>query len=110
VYNSQYVNTSSVAQGTLNKFTQAFGLDTKFSGGTWFSKFSLEIKVTDTLEWDHTWQNTLTTTQTLTKNRSVTGPGCPQTSPPCNPLYAGPGEFIVFQDNLYGTFMFYPLN
>jgi hypothetical protein len=110
IYNSQYVNSSNIAQGTLNRFSQAFGVDARLSQGTWFAKFSLEVKTTNTLTWNHTWQNTLTSTQILTNNLSVTGPGCPQISPPCVPSYSGPGQFIVYQDNLYGTFMFYPVN
>jgi hypothetical protein len=109
-YNTVYTNTSSVASGASQSFKQAFGIDSKFSGGTWFAKFTLDIKQSNTLTWTHTWQTTLTTTQTLTDALSITGPGCPQTSPPCTPLYTGPGQFIVFQDNLFGTFMFYPSN
>jgi hypothetical protein len=107
-YNVEYTNTSIVGKGSSHTFTQAFGLEAKFSGGTWFAKFSLDLKQMDTLTWKHTWQNTLTTTTTLMQALSITGPGCPQTAPPCVPAYAGPGEFIVYLDNLYGTFMFYP--
>jgi len=109
-YNAVYVNTESVAQGTTNTFKQAVGTELAFSGGTWFNTWTLDIKTTDTLTWTNTWLNTLTTTNTLTDALSVTGPGCPQTSPPCVPAYAGPGQFVAFQDNQYGTFMFYPAN
>jgi len=109
-YNVVYTDTSNVGKGSSYTFKQAFGTEQNFSGGTWFAKFTLDLKETDTLTWTHTWQNTLTTTTTLTDALSVTGPGCPQTSPPCVPAYAGPGEFLVYQDNLYGTFMFYPGN
>jgi hypothetical protein len=108
MYNATYVNTSTVGAGATNTFTQAFGTEASFSGGTWFDNFTLDVKTTDTLTWTNTWENTLTTATTLTDAFSITGPGCPQTSPPCVPVYAGPGEFIVYQDNLYGTFMFYP--
>lgn len=109
-YNAVYVNTKSVAQGTTTTFKQAVGTELNFSGGTWFNTWTLDIKTTDTLTWTNTWLNTLTTTNTLTDALSVTGPGCPQTSPPCVPAYAGPGQFVAFQDNQYGTFMFYPSN
>jgi hypothetical protein len=110
MYNAVYTNTSVVGSGASYTFKQAFGTEQNFSGGTWLVKFTLDLKESDTLTWTHAWQNTLTTTTTLTDALSVTGPGCPQTSPPCVPAYAGPGEFIVYQDNLYGTFMFYPGN
>jgi hypothetical protein len=110
IYNAVYVDTQSVAQGTTNTFKQAVGTELAFTGGTWFNTWTLDIKTTDTLTWTNTWLNTLTTTNTLTDALSVTGPGCPQTSPPCVPAYAGPGQFVAFQDNQYGTFMFYPSN
>ncbi len=110
VYNTVNVNTSSVNKGTSNTFKQSFGIQSQFSGGAWLGAFTVTLSNSQTFTWTHTWENTLTTTKTQTNALSVTGPGCPQTSPPCVPSYTGPGEFIVFQDNLYGTFMFYPGN
>lgn len=109
-YDVIYTNTSVVGKSATNSFKQAFGTDVQLKGGTWLASFTIDIMQTDTLAWMHSWENTLTNTTTLTRALSVTGPGCPQTSPPCVPVYTGPGEFIVYQDNLYGTFMFYPSN
>jgi hypothetical protein len=109
-YDLQYTNTSIVGKSASHDFTQAFGIEFAFKNGTWFTNFNLDVNVTHTLKWSHTWENTLTTTKTLTKALSVTGPGCPQTSPPCVPAYTGPGQFVVYLDNLYGTFMLYPSN
>jgi hypothetical protein len=78
-------------------------LEAQFSGGIFGSKLTLDLKTTNTLTWMNTWLNTLTVTQTNTNALSVTEPSG------CNPPYAGPGQFIVFQDNMYGTFMFYPV-
>jgi hypothetical protein len=110
MYNAVYTNTSTVGQGASYSYKQAFGTEALFKGGAFLANWQIDVKTTDTLTWTNTWQNTLTTTTTLTDALSVTGPGCPQTSPPCVPAYAGPGEFLVYQDNLYGTFMFYPGN
>ena len=107
-YDIVNTNTSIVGKNASHSFMQAFGVEAVFSGGVFLGHFSVDVKTTQTLTWKHTWENLLTTTNTLTKSLSVTGPGCPQTSPPCVPVYTGPGEFIVYQDNLYGTFMFYP--
>lgn len=109
-YNTVNVNTSSVAAGASQGFKQAFGVDANFSGSGWLSGFTLDVKTSQTLSWMHTWEDTLTTTQTQTNALSVTGPGCPQNPPPCVPSYSGPGQFVVYQDNLFGTFMFYPSN
>jgi hypothetical protein len=109
-YSLVNTNSSSVANGSSHSFKQSFAFDERFSGGIWFAHFTLDLKQSNTTTWTHTFQNTLTTTTTLTNALSITGPGCPQTTPPCVPLYVGPGEFIAYQDNLYGTFMFYPVN
>ena len=110
MYNAVYTNTSSVGKGASYSYKQAFGTEALFKGGVWLVNWQIDVKQTDTLTWTNTWENTLTTTTTLTDAFSITGPGCPQTSPPCVPAYTGPGEFLVYQDNLYGTFMFYPGN
>jgi hypothetical protein len=106
------VNTAitSTGQSTSYQSQQTFSIDSQFSGGTWFSRFTLDVKQSNTLTWSQTWQQTLTTTKSLTDALSITGPGCPQTTPPCVPAYTGPAQFITFQDNQYGTFMFYPAN
>jgi hypothetical protein len=109
-YDAVYTDTHIVGHGTSHSFTQTFGIDSSFMGGTWFGRWTVEVAVTQTLKWTHDWMSKLTTTDTLTKAFSITGPGCPQTSPPCVPTYSGPGQFIVYQDNQYGTFLVYPSN
>jgi hypothetical protein len=98
------VNSQSQSNGTSYEFKQAFGLDVNLKGGTWFASFTVDVKTTNTITMDHTWLNTLTVTQTNTNTLSVTEPSN------CNPPYSGPGQFIVFQDNHYGSFMLYPVN
>jgi hypothetical protein len=110
LYNTVNVNSSTVGQGTMQKFTQTFGVEQKLSTTIFMSTMTTDLKVSTSISLTHGLESSLTTTQTQTNALSVTGPGCPQTSPPCNPTYGGPGEFIVFQDNQYGTFMFYPGN
>jgi len=110
MYNTENINSSTVGQGTTQKFTQTFAIEQKLSTTIFFSTITTDLKVSNTISLTHGLDSSLTTTATQTNALSVTGPGCPQTSPPCSPLYAGPGEFIVYQDNQYGTFMFYPSN
>jgi hypothetical protein len=110
-YNLVQTNTQSVASGASNQFKQAFGVEEDFGGsflGLWGT--STTLKESDTLTWNYSWLNTLTTTTTLTNALSITGPGCPQPLAPCSPEYTGPGQFIGYQDNLYGTFVFVPAN
>lgn len=109
LYDTKYVNSSQVAQGASSTFSQSFGLEEEFHGGIFGLGMSLDLKQSNTLTWTHSWETTLNTSLTLIDALSVTGPGCPQPVSPCDPTYVGPGQFIVYQDNLYGTFLFFPV-
>lgn len=104
LYSSVDMDTQSEAQGASTSYKQAVGTDINLKGGSWFASFTIDIKTTDTLSWTNTWLDTLTVTQTNTNSFSITEPTT------CTPAYSGPGQFIVYQDNLYGTFMSYPSN
>jgi hypothetical protein len=107
-YNLVNTDTQTLSKGTSTGYKQSYGTELTLAGSAWLAGFTVDIKTSNTSTWNSTWQSTLTTTQTLTDALSITGPPC--TTTPCNPIYTGPGEFIVFQDNQYGTFMFYPGN
>ncbi len=109
-YSVNQMNTQSVAQGTSTAFTQEFSMEEVFSAAPFGIGIKTTLNQSDTLSWTSSWLNTLTTTTTLQQALSLTGPSCPADPGPCNPLYAGPGQFDVYQDNQYGTFMFYPTN
>jgi hypothetical protein len=105
MYSLAQTDTQSVASGASYQVKESFGLSEKLSAsflGIWGT--STTYTETDTLIWNYSWLNTLTTTTTVTDALSVTGP--PDPPPP----YTGPGEFIYYQDNLYGTFLFFPSN
>jgi hypothetical protein len=110
-YSTTQTDTKSVAQGTSHTFKQAFGMQEVFSGKVFGIGLTTTLNQTDTLTWTHSWLNTLTTTTTLEDALSVTGPNCPAPPPgPCSPVYAGPVQFLLYQDNQFGTFLFYPAN
>ena len=69
--------------------------------GSWLGTFTVDIKTTGTLTWAYTWPNTLTITHQY-KRPVSDGAFWLQ------PAVRRPGQFIVIQDNHYGTFMFYP--
>jgi len=104
MYTTVTVNTTSASQGQSYSYKQAFGTEEAFSGSTFLSGLSVDIKTTDTLTWTNSWLDTLTVTQSYTNNLTV------KEGTSCTPPYSGPAQFIVFQDNHYGTFMFYPGN
>jgi hypothetical protein len=111
-YTLTNMNTSSQSSGSSYSYKQSFGLDEQINVGVNFlvfkTSFTVDLKQSRTITSTSSTQTTNTNTTSLTNALSVTGPGCAATLPPCNPLYAGPGEFVVYQDNLYGTFMFAP--
>lgn len=109
-YNVNQTNTQSVAQGTSSSTSQKFSMEEVFAATIFGNGVTTSLTQSDTLTWNNSWLNTLTTTTTLQQALSITGPNCPANPGPCNPLYAGPGQFDVYQDNQYGTFMFYPTN
>ena len=110
-YNTTQTNAQSVSQGTSNSTKQVFSVQEVFGGSVWVGSLTLTLKESDTLTWTNSTLSTLNTTTTLANALSITGPGCPAAPPgPCTPEYAGPGKFLVYQDNQFGTFMFYPSN
>ncbi len=102
-YDVKQTNTQSVAQGTTSEIKQAFGVseefDTNFLG---FWKSTINMKQSETLTWDYAWLDTLTQSTTLTQALSITGPSDPP------PAYYGPVQFITYQDNEFGTYVFIP--
>jgi hypothetical protein len=104
MYNTVQTDTQSVATGLSHSVKQAFGASQEF--GTGFGGFfSSTTTMTEslTLTWNYSWLDTLTTTTTMTDALAVKGPPDPP------PSYSGPTQFIAYQDNLFGTFVFVPV-
>lgn len=68
------------------------------SGG-FFSSLSLKLSSANTFTWTNKWSATSTNQVGQTASASITGPNSSDN-------YTGPVEFNIFQDNVYGTFMF----
>jgi hypothetical protein len=104
MFNTVQMDTQSVASGTTKMVKQAFGVSESFGGG--FANLfdsTITLGQADTLTWTYSYLNTLTTTTTMTNALSVKGPPDPP------PTYSGPIEFIAYQDNIFGTFIFAPV-
>ena len=83
-----------------------FGVDYSFSGSVFLASFTKDIKYTNTYTTAYTANTTITNTTTNTDNLLVTGPPC--NGNPCSPAYAGPASFNIYQDNIWGTYVFIP--
>ncbi len=111
-----YTNLTTQAQSISNTYSQTFSVDTSFSGSAFFTKFTLSLNNSNTLSWTTEAQASITNSTTSTASLSVQGPNCNNTPPSltCNPEYDAGGnepiQFNVYQDNMYGTFMFAPIH
>lgn len=107
-YTNTYTDSQTTSVGGSLSFQQVFGLEEKFDGTFFGIGLSYDLKQSATLTWSHSSTQSMTNTATETDMLSISGPSC--TGSPCSPAYSGPPEFQVFQDNLFGTFMFNPIN
>lgn len=90
--------TVSQGQGASETFSESFSTDLNASGG-FFASFTLDVKSSTMITLMDKF-NALSTNQVgQTITASVTGPATTDN-------YTGPVEFDIFQDNIYGTFMF----
>jgi len=79
-------------------------VDISATGGFTIFKFTAADKMT----WTTKKSSSTDTTSAITSSLTIVGPPCSGTSTTsCTPEYAGPAEFSVFVDNLWGSFMFY---
>lgn len=112
-----YTNLSTQASESSTSYSQTFTTDLSLSGSGFLSNFSVDLKTSDTLTWTTDAQSSITTSQTSIGNLSDQGPPCNnavQGQGPCIPVYDSSGnqptQFLVYQDNRYGTFMFAPVH
>lgn len=115
-----YTNTSMQAQEITTSFSETFSFDASFNEGVNFifkGTLTEELKASYMLTWTTDYQKSITNTTMSTSALSVQGPPCGNATAgqgPCVPVYDAEGnqptQFEVYQDNLYGTFMFAPVN
>ena len=104
--------TKTQTQGEGAKYTTQLGYswENKFTASFLAGSWSSDVTASDTLTFINQWSTTNTKATGVTATGSVTGPPCTVSGAVCSPVYTGPTEYEVFEDNVYGTFMFYPVN
>jgi hypothetical protein len=112
-YTTTYSNSTADSHTATNQTTQSFSVEDSYKGHFFFADASYSITVTGTLTWINKSMTSITNTQTQTDTAYIQGPPCG--TPYCTPTYSGiapaqPANFNVYQDNLFGTFMFYGTN
>jgi hypothetical protein len=100
--------TTTQGEGATYTFSQMFGMEEDFGAKVFGIGLTATLKESSTFTWVSQWNNQITNSDTLTAELSITGPPCVVSGSVCNPVYTGANEFDVYQDNLYGTFLFIP--
>jgi hypothetical protein len=90
--------TATEGQGGFNTYKVGIGTQGSVSG-SFFVKLSAKLNIADTVTLNNKWSSTSTNQVGQTATASITGPSATDN-------YTGPVEFEIFQDNVYGTFMF----
>jgi hypothetical protein len=79
--------------------TETFAIAQQFSTSVFWKTFSLSLQASDEMTWVYSSSYSVNNSQGQTAAFTIVGP---------NPGYGGPLQFVAFQDNYFGTFMFYP--
>ncbi|MHB8753543.1 MAG: hypothetical protein ACYC92_01095 [Candidatus Acidiferrales bacterium] len=99
-YSQTYTTTASYSQTSKFTFQQTFSIERQFQGTIFDNHITSDLKNSTQLTWSSQFNQSTNNSNGQTSSFSI-GPA-PQG-------YNGPAEFRVFQDNLYGTFMFWPV-
>jgi len=109
-YTNTYTSASTLGQSSKAESSVTYGLDVAFGGSPFFGSLSTHIMNQDTYTTTTETSTSITNSTSQADALSITGPACNATTAPCVPAYTGPSEFNVYQDNLYGTFLFVPVH
>jgi hypothetical protein len=93
--------TSAEGQGASDTYSVGFSLDSTFTLN-FLADIKVDLKNSSTTTWTNKWSEMETTTVGETATLNLTGPATTDN-------YQGPTEMQVWRDNVYGSFMFYPV-
>jgi hypothetical protein len=99
-YAQSFQTMTQQGMGGTDTHQVGYSIDASASAGAVVS-FSADLKASDTLTYTNQWNTLNSTTTTQTASTTIVGPQASDN-------YTGPGEFWVYQDTVYNTFMFYP--
>jgi hypothetical protein len=100
-YTESYSTTATQGQSSTDTHSTSYSTDASISGG-FLSNWSLDVKNENKLTWTNKWS----TQTSKTSGQSASATIVP---PKFTDNYNGPTEFAVYQDSVYGTFMFLPV-
>jgi hypothetical protein len=116
-----YSNLTTSAQALTLSASDTYTLDQTFTVGGVVSgfgdEFTEDLKIAGTLSYQYEVDTSISKTNATSSTASITGLACNNKVPdegPCVPVYNAnynePVQFDIYQDNLFGTFMFAPVD
>jgi hypothetical protein len=91
---------STTTTNTQNyQHTETFAASQQYNSSVFLSNFSLTLQIQNQMTWQYSTSNAVNNSQGKTSTLTIKGP---------NPGYAGPLQFVQFQDNYFGTLMLFP--
>jgi len=105
-YTQGYSTTQTQSESFKETYSTTFSMESQFgfSSGKcsdFCASFGVDTKDATTYTWTDQFSSSTNNSNSQTSAFTIVGPG---------EGYTGPTQFVVYQDNLYGTFMFYPGN
>jgi hypothetical protein len=112
-YSETYANTTTQANSATNSTNESWSITEQFKGGFFFASVTYKMTESGSITITNQKQTSVTNTNTQSTIVTIEGPPCSGT--PCSPSYSGvapaqPALFDVYQDNIYGSFMFWGVN
>lgn len=113
IYTLGYSVADTQSKGYTVTDSLTYGVEDVFQGSGFLAALKVTTGTSQTYTESTEIDQSLTTTDAQTSMASITEPPCTVVSGACSPLYPstaapGPTEFDLYEDNLYGTFLFYP--
>ena len=104
-----YTGTNTTTQSSTTSFS--YSTDTSVSA-SFLSFWKSSYGSSYTLQTSTKVDNSISSTTSSSSTAYIDGIACSTStsSGPCVPEYSGPTQFNIYQDNLYGTFMFAPVH
>jgi len=100
-FSVQAQTTSTTGQSATSTYKTSFSIDFD-TGADVIATLGADLKASSTYTTTDKWSSSVNRTTTKTASLSITGPATSDN-------YTGPTQFQVWRDNIYGSFMFYPV-
>jgi hypothetical protein len=112
-----YSTLTTTAQALTTSSTNTFSIDRSYAGSIFSNNLTFDFQYAYTVSTQTEVDSSIATTQSSSSVANITGPACGNSVlgvGPCIPVYDAlgnePEQFDIYQDNLYGTFMFAPVH